>query len=97
MLPSLFTVRNIAIELLNEVCRDVRVEPGLQELTDEETVPQEANTSDESRLDISARGFWIPYEKAFFDVRVFNPLAGRYKSINVTMYEVNEKGKKTSV
>ena len=88
------TVRDITAELLNEVCRDVRVEPGLQELTGE-TVSNNANTSDESRLDISARGFWIPYQKAFFDVRVFNPLAGRYESMNVSkMYEINEKEKK---
>ena len=32
-----------------------------------------ANSSDEARLDISAHGFWKRRQRAFFDVRVFNP------------------------
>ena len=38
------TVRDITAELLNEVCHDVRVEPGLQEWTGE-TVSQETTDS----------------------------------------------------
>ena len=33
-----------------------------------------ANVQDSARGDISAIGFWNSLEKAFFDVRVFNPL-----------------------
>ena len=33
---------------------------------------------DEARLDISARGFWMKYQMALFDVRVFDPNAKRY-------------------
>lgn len=32
----------------------------------------------EAHLNISARGFWVAHQKAFFDVRVFNPLTRRY-------------------
>ena len=32
-----------------------------------------ANSSDEARLDISAHGFWKRRQRAFFDVRFFNP------------------------
>ena len=35
-----------------------------------------SNIQDGARLDIVANGFWDScYEKAFFDVRVFNPYA----------------------
>ena len=33
------------------------------------------NRTDDARLDISANGFWIRGQRAFFDVRIFNPLA----------------------
>ena len=56
-----------------------------------------ANKSSEARLDISARSVWITGQKAFLDVRVFNPLAGRYGSSNISKaYEINEKEKKRS-
>ncbi|MEO0683779.1 MAG: hypothetical protein AAFY76_01695 [Cyanobacteria bacterium J06649_11] len=56
-----------------------------------------SNTTDEARLDVSARGFWVPYQKAFFDVRAFNPLAGRYGNLSINKaFEVNEKEKKKS-
>ena len=33
-----------------------------------------ANTNDHARLDIAANGFWGGrFERAFFDIRVFNP------------------------
>ena len=32
------------------------------------------NTGDDARLDVAVNGFWGgPFEKAFIDVRVFNP------------------------
>ena len=34
-----------------------------------------ANSSNEARLDICARGFWSRGKRAFFDVRVFYPFA----------------------
>jgi len=46
---------------------------------------------------VRARGFWVPCQKAFFDVRVFNPLAGRYGNISIDKaFETNEKEKKKS-
>ena len=58
-------------------------------------MPNGTNKSDESRLDVSARGFWVPYQKAFLDVRVFNPLAGRYANVSMQKaFEMNENDKK---
>jgi len=51
------------------------VEPVLNPLTCETFTEKISNQSNETRLDIAARGFWVPGQKAFFDVRVFNPIA----------------------
>ena len=54
-----------------------------------------ANIQDSERVDLSTRGFWIPGQKGFFDVRVFNPLAKRYREQNPKKYyKINEKEKK---
>ena len=87
-------VRGITANILNEVCRNVQNEPVLQPLTGEILV-NAANRSDEARLDITARDFWIRGKQAFFDVRVFNPFAKRHlKSTLNKAFEINEKEKK---
>ena len=87
-------VRDITANILNEVCRNVQNEPVLQPLTGEILV-NAANRSDEARLDITARDFWIRGKQAFFDVRVFNPFAKRHlKSTLNKAFEINEKEKK---
>ena len=66
---------NIA-EMLQVVTNDVGIESILQLLTGE----QESiggKVSVEARADISARGFWCRGQRAFFDVRVFDPNAQR--------------------
>lgn len=90
-------VRNITAKLLREVCKDVTVELQLQPLTGESFEAKTANISDEARVDISTRGFWITSQLAFFDVRVFNPTAKRYVSQKLLKtYAVNENEKKRS-
>ena len=49
-------VRDMLANLLKDVCHDVQVEPHLQILTGE-VLTSSANSSDDARLDISARGF----------------------------------------
>ena len=89
------TIRNITTNLLNEVCKDVCVEPALTALSGESIVPKSANTSSEARLDISARGVWTTGQRAFFDVRVFNPFARRYSGLTLSQaYRTNENEKK---
>ena len=84
-------VRNITASLLNETCKDVRIEPTLQKLTGENLQARTANVSDEARLDVSARGFWNAGQTAFFDIRVFNPNASRYGKTEISnCYEINE-------
>ena len=88
-------IRDFVCRQLKEVCRDVKKEPVLQPLVGIENLPRSSNTSSEARLDISARGFWVAGQKAFFDVRVFNPLAKRYATCDPQKsYELNEREKK---
>jgi hypothetical protein len=89
------TIRDTTACLLRQVCRDVKVEPNLLPLTGETLQERTANRTEEARLDIAARGFWVPGQKAFFDVRVFNPFAGRYRNSKASKaYEINEREKK---
>ena len=67
-------VRDLFASLLQDVCHDVEIEPPLQALSGE-ALSGSTNSSDEARLDVSARGFWQRGQRAFFDVRVFNPFA----------------------
>ena len=67
-------VQDAIAEILQEVCKDVCVEPQLLPVTGEEFQAR-ANTADEARADVSAIGLWQPLNRAFIDVKVFNPLA----------------------
>ena len=59
-------------KLLTEVYKDVTREPKLV---------NKSNDHDEDlRADISARGVWQPLQRAFFDVKVFHPLAQSYRN-----------------
>ena len=69
-------MRDITASLLSEVCYGVSVEPHLQPLSGETMAHNSANVDSNSRLDVSAYGFWGGrFERAFFYVRVFNPCA----------------------
>ena len=69
-------IRDITASLLTEVCTEVCVEPDLQPVAPDQLNRATANTQDGARLDVSANGVWgRRYQKTYFDVRVFNPLA----------------------
>ena len=88
-------VRDFTAELLSEVCQDVAVEPLLTPLSGENLKYKTANTDDHARLDVSARGVWIRGSRAFFDVKVFNPLARTYSGQTLkAAHRSNENTKK---
>ena len=87
-------IRDLLAVAINDVAYDVSTEPAFVPLTGEE-LPCSTNSSDEARVDIAARGFWQRCEKAFFDVRVFNPYASthRRQTLN-SSFKANEREKK---
>ena len=88
-------VRNITANLLNEVCNDVKIEPMLAELDGERIHETTGNRRREARLDVSAVSFWVTGQRAFFDIRVFDLSAQRYRNRELTKcFEMNEKEKK---
>ena len=58
-------MRDLEAKLLSEVCRDVVIEPTLLPITGETFALRTANTANEARLDISARGVWPQWTKPF--------------------------------
>ena len=68
-------IRDLTGTLLTEVCHNVSLEPPLQPLNGEVMNHATSNQQYEARLDIAPRDFWCTGQKAFFDVKVFNPYA----------------------
>ncbi len=81
-------------DVLKEVCKDVRVEPQLLPVTGE-VLPAGTNVADGARSDVSAVGLWQPLNRAFLDIRVFNPLAPSNSAKQIdAMYQRHEQSKK---
>ena len=59
------------------------IEPSLQPVTGEQFSYLSANVEDGSRVDVVAEGFWNQGQQAYFDVKVFNPLAKTYSSTSL--------------
>ena len=75
-------IRNLISVALTEVCPDV-------------LVLHIANKSSESRLDISVTDFRIPGQRVFFDVRVFDLSAEKYRGLEISKcFRRNEMEKK---
>ena len=88
-------IQNTTANLLTEVCKDLCVEPQLQPLSGEKFSKKTSNKLDQARVNISAYGFWLTGQVAFFDVRVFNPTAKQYVNQELyKSYKVNKKEKK---
>ena len=67
-------LRDVLAGMMSDVCCDVHTEPTLQPLNGEVLPKQTTTSNDESRLDISACGFYQSrFQKTYFDVHVFNP------------------------
>ena len=73
----------------------MQVESTLLPLAVEQVEHRFAIETNEARLDITARGFWIWGHQAFLDVRIFDPNACRYSNSSLSQcYATNEKEKK---
>ena len=89
------TIRNTIFDLVKDVCKDTRKEPALLPVGGRQ-LPAGSNTSDGARSDVSALGFWRPLCRAFFDIKVFNPLALTNWTMEIPkLYTYHENLKKT--
>ena len=80
-------VKDLRASLLTEVCSNVSVEPGLQQLSGEELSRASANVDEGAQMDVAADSFWGRRRKrAFFHIRVFTPHApsNRQSSLSAT-------------
>ena len=73
------------------------IEPKLTPLTGKELDSRTANTANEARIDIRARGVWIRGQQAVLDVRVCDPNVCRYLNKSLQQCHImNEQLKKTA-
>ncbi|XP_065181984.1 uncharacterized protein LOC135812597 [Sycon ciliatum] len=69
-------LRDLTATMLTSAAHDVSIEPRLQPLSGENFHHRTAIREDGARLDVAASGVWGGrFERAFFDIRVFNPHA----------------------
>ena len=88
-------IRDLTGTLLTEVCHDVSLEPVLQPLTGEVLNHATSNHEAEARVDVAARDFWGNGQKAFLDVKVFNPYAKSNQKFSLTScFSHHERQKK---
>ena len=89
------SLRDTIAELLTTVCKDVETEPQLLPVPHTLKLSNGTNRQDGARLDISARSFWSPLDRAFTDVRVLHPQAQSNSDKSISqMYQSHEKNKK---
>ena len=74
-------IRDLQAELLDMVCYDVQVEPGLQPITGEK-LARGTNQTPDARPDVHCRGFWERQRAAFFDITVCHPNADSYRDLS---------------
>ena len=88
-------LRDITACLVQDVCYDVSTEPRLQPLSNE-NLEGSAIREESARVDVAARGFWGDgSQKAHFDIRVFNPCAQTYLTMEPqAVYLRQEKEKR---
>ncbi len=88
-------VKDFLTVLLDKTCVDVQAEPHLSTITTEQMRLKTANTEDESRLDIKARGFWRRGQTAFFDVRITHVNSASNRNLSTAqVFSSHEQTKK---
>ena len=85
-------IRDITASMLNEICKDIEIEPRLQPITGEQMRYRTFTSGDEVRLE--ARGFWKRNQAAFFDINVTHMNAASYRNLSQEQILKNQENKK---
>ena len=87
-------IKDLDAEFMREVCKDVRVEPELLPLNNQQV---NGNNAQKARLDVSGVGVWAPLARCFLDVRVIHPNCPTHVNKELkSLFDQNEKEKKRS-
>ena len=62
-------LKDLTAKMFSEICKDIEIEPKLTPLTSKGLGSSTANTVNEARFDIRARGFWERGQQSFLDLR----------------------------
>ena len=89
-------IRNTTAEFLSKICSDVAIESLLQPLNGEKFERKSTLTTNEARVDVTARSFWIKEQMAYSDVRIFNPLAKCHRNLSLQAAHKKTKTRKKS-
>ena len=85
-------IRDLDAEFMREVCKDVKIEPDLLPINNEQV---NGNIAGGARLDVSGIGVWGPMERTFIDVRVIHPNCPTHINKDLSsLFDQNEKQKK---
>ena len=85
-------VRDLEAELMREVCTDVKTEPRLLPLANDQIV--RGNIADNARLDVSGVGVWAPMERTFLDVRITHPNCPSHIDTDIAQVYKNQENEK---
>ena len=91
-------LRDLEAELMEEVCKDVKVEPvllPLGELNLQLINNNGGNAASKGRLDVSGVGVWGGHERTFLDIRVTHPNCPSYADKSTDqIFKLHENEKK---
>ena len=87
-------LRDTIQDMIEEVCTDVKKEPLLTPLSGESLRYATANKCDNARMDMSARDFWVKGQTAYFDIRVFDPMAYSYRNQEIEKNHATHEAEK---
>ena len=88
-------IRDLEAEIMQEVCQDVKIEPTLLPVVNDNLLAATTNQTENARLDVSAIGVYGPHEKTFLDIRIMHPNCPSYVNKSIEkVYEEHEKSKK---
>ena len=69
-------IRDVFVNMIDDVCHDVQIEPKLQSLDGEIFSSNSITTDDDAGLDIKSNGLWgSRFNRTVFDVKIFKPHA----------------------
>ena len=85
-------LRDCFAKLLEDFCKDVQIEPRL--IRTQEELTRGTTQADGAKLDVAARGIWIPMDKTFLDIRVTHPNAPSQISKPIASIFANHENEK---